>query len=110
MISNKGLNSKEAFDESTATSSSVRLSGARRVKEKDIQEYRIDPGNSDEGRDQPKPPLLTLAFNAARLASRIATICFRMRAHQFAAAGQPTAPADCSEILKLARSPTCSSL
>jgi len=52
------------------------------VKEKDIQEYRIDPGNSDEGRDQPKPPLLTLAFNAARLASRIATICFRMRARQ----------------------------
>jgi hypothetical protein len=82
MISNKGLNSKEAFDESTATSSSVRLSGARREKEKDIQEYRIDPGNSDEGRDQPKPPLLTLAFNAARLASRIAAICFRMRARQ----------------------------
>jgi hypothetical protein len=27
------LNSKESFDESTATSSSVRLSGARRVKE-----------------------------------------------------------------------------
>jgi len=51
MMSNNGLNSKEAFDESTATSSSVRLSGARRVNEiadrLDIQEYRIDPGNSD---------------------------------------------------------------
>jgi hypothetical protein len=47
------LNSKESFDESTATSSSVRLSGARRVKEiaerLDIQEYRTDPGNSDRG-------------------------------------------------------------
>ena len=31
--SNKGLNSKEAFDESTAISSSVMLSGPRRVKE-----------------------------------------------------------------------------
>jgi len=51
IISNNGLNSKESFDESTATSSSVRLSGARRVNEiadrLDIQEYRIDPGNSD---------------------------------------------------------------
>jgi hypothetical protein len=54
IIWNNGLNSKEAFDESTATSSSVRLSGARRVKEKDIQEYRIDPGNSDEGRRPPQ--------------------------------------------------------
>jgi hypothetical protein len=45
------LNSKEAFDESTAISSSVMLSGARRVKEiadrLDIQEYRTDPENSD---------------------------------------------------------------
>jgi hypothetical protein len=51
MMSNNGLNSKEAVDESTATSSSVRLSGARRVKEiadrLDIREYRINPGNSD---------------------------------------------------------------
>jgi hypothetical protein len=48
MISNKGLNSKEAFDESTPTSSSVMQSGARRVKEiadrLDIQDYRTDPG------------------------------------------------------------------
>jgi hypothetical protein len=47
------LNSKESFDERTATSSSVRLSGARRVKEiadrLDIYDYRIDPGNSDRG-------------------------------------------------------------
>jgi hypothetical protein len=56
IIWNNGLNSKEAFDESAATSSSVRLSGARRVKENDIQEYRIDPGNSDEGGDQPESP------------------------------------------------------
>jgi hypothetical protein len=69
------------------------------VKEKDIQEYRIDPGNSDEGRNQPKPLLLTLAFDAARLASRIATIRFRMRARQLAPAGQATALADGSEIL-----------
>jgi type IV secretory pathway ATPase VirB11/archaellum biosynthesis ATPase len=63
-MSNKGLNSKESFDESTATSSSVRLSGARRVKEiadrLDIQEYRTDPGNSDRDnlrRDEATPPV-----------------------------------------------------
>ncbi len=33
MTSNRGLNSNEALDESTATNSSVMLSGARRVKE-----------------------------------------------------------------------------
>src|SRR5205807_2486718 len=53
IVSNKGLNSKEAFDESTAISSSVMQSGARRVKEKadrlDIKDYRTDPGNSDRG-------------------------------------------------------------
>jgi hypothetical protein len=32
-ISNNGLNSKEAFDESTAISSSEMQSGARRVKQ-----------------------------------------------------------------------------
>jgi len=52
-MSNKGLNSNEALEESTATNSSVTLSGARRVKEitnrLDIQEYRMDPGNSDRG-------------------------------------------------------------
>src|SRR5438270_4725906 len=53
IVSSKGLNSKEAFDESTAISSSVMQSGARRVKEKadrlDIKDYRTDPGNSDRG-------------------------------------------------------------
>jgi hypothetical protein len=45
------LNSKEAFDESTATSSSVTLSGIRREKDApaglDIEDYRLDPGNSE---------------------------------------------------------------
>jgi len=44
---NKGLNSKEAREESTATSSSVILSGARREKEGldglDIEDYSTDP-------------------------------------------------------------------
>src|SRR5436309_2276118 len=55
MVSNKGLNSKEALDESTAINSSVMLSGARRVKEipdrLDTQDYSIDPQNSDRGRE-----------------------------------------------------------
>jgi hypothetical protein len=53
IISNKGLNSKETFDESTAINSSVMLSGARRVKEMpdrlDIQDYRPDSEKSDRG-------------------------------------------------------------
>ena len=68
-MSNNGLNSKEAFDESTAASSSVRLSGARRAKEianrLDIQEYRTKPENSDRRRDQStvkrlKPSIITV--------------------------------------------------
>jgi hypothetical protein len=55
MMSNKGLNSKEALDESTATNSSVTLSGIRREKEAptdlDIEEYSRNPGNSEPGRD-----------------------------------------------------------
>ena len=51
MMSNKGLNSNEALEESTATNSSVTLSGIRREKEAptdlDIENYRLDPGNSD---------------------------------------------------------------
>src|ERR1700722_14898275 len=51
MMSNKGLNSNEALDESTATNSSVTLSGIRREKEApaglDIVDYRPDSGNSD---------------------------------------------------------------
>lgn len=49
-MSNKGLNSNEALDESTATNSSVRLSGIRRLKEAvialDIKDYTPDPENS----------------------------------------------------------------
>src|SRR5437764_10269352 len=54
IVSNKGLNSKEAFDESTAISSSVMLSGARRVRS---EERRVgksvdlrNRGNSDRSR------------------------------------------------------------
>src|SRR5438270_750018 len=51
MVSNKGLNSKEALDESTATNSSVTLSGIRREKEApdglDIEYHSTDPENSD---------------------------------------------------------------
>ena len=45
-MSNKGLNSNEALEESTATNSSVTLSGIRREKEAmialDIKDYRPD--------------------------------------------------------------------
>jgi hypothetical protein len=51
-MSNKGLNSNDALEESTVTNASVMLSGIRRLKEApgalDIQDYRTDPGNSDE--------------------------------------------------------------
>src|SRR5438477_7254683 len=53
MMSNKGLNSNEALDESTATNSSVTLSGIRREKEAptdlDITDYSRNPGNSEPG-------------------------------------------------------------
>jgi hypothetical protein len=53
MMSNNGLNSKEALDESTATNSSVTLSGIRREKEAptdlDIEEYSRNPGKSEPG-------------------------------------------------------------
>src|SRR5207249_5727528 len=56
IISNKGLNSNEALEESTATNSSVILSGIRREKEApdglDIEDYRPDSENSDRGRNQ----------------------------------------------------------
>src|SRR5438132_11580163 len=52
MMSNKGLNSNEALDESTATNSSVTLSGIRRVKEAvialDIKDYTPDPAFNHE--------------------------------------------------------------
>ena len=45
-MSNKGLNSNEALHESTATNSSVTLSGIRRMKETpdglDIEDYSPD--------------------------------------------------------------------
>ena len=51
-MSNKGLNSNEALEESTATNSSVTLSGIRREKETpdglDIEDYTRNPGNSDQ--------------------------------------------------------------
>ncbi len=50
MMSNRALNSNEALEESTATSSSVMLSGARREKEAPdglaIEHYSRDPGFS----------------------------------------------------------------
>src|ERR1700720_3034017 len=50
MTSNRPLNSKEALEESTATSSSVMLSGARREKVGlDIIYYSRDPRNSQQG-------------------------------------------------------------
>src|SRR5437762_14124693 len=54
MISNNGLNSKEALDESTATNSSVTLSGIRREKEAptdlDIENYSRNPRICDRRR------------------------------------------------------------
>src|SRR6266849_8499177 len=59
MMSNKGLNSKEALDESTATNSSVTLSGIRREKEAptdlDIEEYSTKGRNSDPPRISAAP-------------------------------------------------------
>lgn len=56
MTSNKALNSNDALEESTAASSSVILSGARRVKEApdglDIEEHTTNPQNSDPGEAQ----------------------------------------------------------
>src|SRR6266542_803989 len=50
MMSNRGLNSNDALEESTTTSSSVMLSGIRRVKEIPrflaIKDYRRYRGNS----------------------------------------------------------------
>ena len=55
MMSNRALNSYEALEESTATSISVMLSGARREKEApdglDIADNRRNPENSDSTRD-----------------------------------------------------------
>src|SRR5204863_1712796 len=70
ITSNKGLNSNEALDESTATSSSVMLSGARRVKEApdglDIWDYSTDPGNSDSAARSRFPISMSPARRALR--------------------------------------------
>src|SRR5436853_6821890 len=70
MMSNKGLNSKEALDESTATNSSVTLSGIRREKgaptDLDIEEYSRNQGNSD-------PPFAKARARQAR--QRTAVTC-----------------------------------
>src|SRR5205823_4235077 len=54
MMSNKGLNSNEALDDSTATNSSVTLSGIRREKEAptdlDIENYSRNPRICDHRR------------------------------------------------------------
>ncbi len=78
MVSNKGLNSKEALDESTAINSSVMLSGARRVKEiadrLDTQDYSIDPQNSDRGRlvvGDEASPRVHLEFPASFVLNRL---------------------------------------
>src|SRR5205085_377795 len=59
MISNSALNSNEPLEESTATSSSVTLSGARRAKVTprflDIEQHIINSRNSD--RIRPRRPL-----------------------------------------------------
>ena len=56
-MSNNGLNSNEALDENTATSCSVMMSGARRVKEMpdrlDMINYSCDSGNSDPRPEAP---------------------------------------------------------
>src|SRR6266702_2937542 len=53
-MSNKGLNSNEALEESTATNSSVTLSGIRREKEAmialDIKDYTTDAGKRQRTR------------------------------------------------------------
>ncbi len=54
-MSNKGLNSNEALEESTATNSSVTLSGIRREKEAmialDIKDYTTDAGKRQKTED-----------------------------------------------------------
>jgi hypothetical protein len=67
MVSNKGLNSKEALDESTATNSSVTLSGIRREKETpadlDIEDYTPDPEDSDRQRAVQEHLALGVRYN-----------------------------------------------
>jgi hypothetical protein len=67
MVSNKGLNSKEALDESTATNSSVTLSGIRREKETpadlDIEDYTPEPRNCDRQRGVQEHTALGIRYN-----------------------------------------------
>jgi peptidoglycan hydrolase-like protein with peptidoglycan-binding domain len=66
-VSNKGLNSKEALDESTATNSSVTLSGIRREKETpadlDIEDYTPGPGDSHWRRGVQEHLVLGIRYN-----------------------------------------------
>ncbi len=54
-MSNKGLNSNEALEESTATNSSVTLSGIRREKDTpgglNIEDYTTDAGKGQKTED-----------------------------------------------------------
>src|SRR5947209_1074248 len=61
MMSNKGLNSNEALEESTATNSSLTLSGIRREKEAmialDIKDYTTDYRKYRRARIEARAPL-----------------------------------------------------
>jgi hypothetical protein len=61
------LNSKEALDESTATNSSVTLSGIRREKETpadlDIEDYTPEPRNCDRQRGVQEHTALGVRYN-----------------------------------------------
>jgi hypothetical protein len=68
-MSNKGLNSNEALEESTATNSSVTLSGIRREKEAmialDIKDYTTDAGKRQKTEAR-IPGILAAAFMAMK--------------------------------------------
>src|SRR5438093_3907363 len=69
-MSNKGLNSNEALDESTATNSSVTLSGIRREKEAmialDIKDYTTDAGKRQKIEDPNSRHCVSAASRTAR--------------------------------------------
>src|SRR5437667_11015412 len=69
-MSNKGLNSNEALQESTATNSSVTLSGIRRMKETpdglDIEDYTTDAGKGQKTKDPNSKHCIQAASRSAR--------------------------------------------
>src|SRR5437773_6530816 len=69
-MSNKGLNSNEALEESTATNSSVTLSGIRREKEAmialDIKDYTTDAGKRQKIEDPNSRHCISAASRSAR--------------------------------------------